>query len=110
VALVFSLMLKHLRNTTSEHQCEEKMRCVASNDQLPVDLVAQLVEHCTGTIEARVQAPFRPEFFRPVSCCSLVALPTSRDIYTHNVEIYEAPHYALEYKIPHQHRAKKTKT
>ena len=30
------------------------------NGQLPVGLIAQLVEHCTGMAEVRVQDPFRP--------------------------------------------------
>lgn len=32
------------------------------NDRLPVDLVAQMVEHCIGIAELRVRVPFRPEF------------------------------------------------
>lgn len=32
------------------------------NDQLSVGLIAQLIEHCTGIIEVRVQVLFRPEF------------------------------------------------
>ena len=30
------------------------------NDQLPVGLIAQLVEHCTGVAEVRVRVPSRP--------------------------------------------------
>ena len=35
------------------------------NDQLPVGVTAQLVEHCTGIAEVRARVLFRPEFFRP---------------------------------------------
>ena len=35
------------------------------NDQLPVGLIAPLVEHCTGIAEVRVGIVFRPEFFTP---------------------------------------------
>ena len=35
------------------------------NDQLPVDLIAQLVEHCTGIAGVWVHVLLRPEFFRP---------------------------------------------
>ena len=31
------------------------------NHQLPVGVVAQLVEHCTSIAEVGVQVPFRPE-------------------------------------------------
>ena len=34
------------------------------NDQLPVGLIAQLEEHCTGIAEVSVWVTFRPEFFR----------------------------------------------
>ena len=34
------------------------------NDHLPVGLIAQLVEHCTGIAEVRDRIPFGPEFFR----------------------------------------------
>ena len=33
------------------------------NDQLPVGLLAQLVERCTGIAELWVQIPYGPEFF-----------------------------------------------
>ena len=36
-----------------------------NDDQLPVGLIAQQVEHCTGIAEARVRVPLRPEFLRP---------------------------------------------
>ena len=36
-----------------------------NNDQLPVGLIAQLVEHYTNITEVRVRVPFRLEFFRP---------------------------------------------
>ena len=32
------------------------------DDQFPVDLRAQLVEHCTGITEVRVRVPFRGPF------------------------------------------------
>ena len=32
------------------------------NDLLPVGLITQLVEHCTGIAEVRVGIPFRPKF------------------------------------------------
>ena len=35
------------------------------NDQPPVGLIAQLLEHCTSIAEARVRVSFKPEFFRP---------------------------------------------
>ena len=34
------------------------------NDQLPVGLLAQLVEHCTGTAEVMGSNPIHPEFFQ----------------------------------------------
>ena len=34
------------------------------NDHLSVGLIAQVVVHCTVIREAKVQFPFRPEFFR----------------------------------------------
>ena len=37
------------------------------NDQLPVDLVAELAEHWIGIAEVRVQVLFRAEFFLAVS-------------------------------------------
>ena len=36
------------------------------NDQLPVGLIAQLIEHWTGIADSgQGLNPFRPEFFRP---------------------------------------------
>ena len=32
------------------------------NNQLPVDLIAYLVEHCNGITEVRIWVMFRPEF------------------------------------------------
>ena len=41
------------------------------NDQLPVTLIAQLVEHCTGIAQVRARVPFQPELFRLFICyCS----------------------------------------
>ena len=44
------------------------------NDQLPVGLIAQLVEHCTSIAEVRVWIPFRPKFFRPLFCHCLSSI------------------------------------
>ena len=35
----------------------------SQHDQLPVGLIAQLVEHCTGIAEVRVPIPFKHDFF-----------------------------------------------
>ena len=43
-------------------------------DQLPVGLIAQLVEYCTGIAGVRVQVLFRPEFFWPFFCYSLSSI------------------------------------
>lgn len=32
------------------------------NDHLPVGLIAELVEHCTGIAEVRARVPFKPVF------------------------------------------------
>ena len=32
------------------------------NDQFPLGMFAQLIEHCTGFVEVMVQIPYRPEF------------------------------------------------
>ena len=40
------------------------------NGKLPVGLIVQLVEHCTGITEVRVGILFMPEIFRPNSLTS----------------------------------------
>ena len=45
------------------------------NNQLPVGLIAQLVEHCTSIAGVRVRVALRPEFFKPFFryCLSSIA-------------------------------------
>ena len=52
----------------------------AHNDQLPVDLIAQLVEHSTdwiGFAEVKVEIPSRPEIFRSPLPIDYIAFKTA---------------------------------
>jgi len=74
-----------VRNLISEISCELRIKTISMlliftallcrlimdphNDQLPVALIAQLVDHCTGIADFRVEAQIRPEFFSPTLSC-----------------------------------------
>ena len=60
------------------------------NDQLPVGLLALLVERCTGIAEVMVQIPYGPEFFSGlISTTSSVVFITARiDSVFDNVTCY----------------------
>ena len=45
------------------YRCSALPTVTQLNDQLPVGLLTQLVERCTGIAEVRVQIPYGPEFF-----------------------------------------------
>ena len=44
------------------------------NDQLPVGLIAQLVEHCTGIAEVKVRIPIQEWIFQAFVAAALAAL------------------------------------
>ena len=58
------------------------------NDQLPVGLLAQLVEHCTRLVlqRPRIQIPYRPEFFSGL-------------IFTSALEVFITANIAFIFKI-----------
>ena len=50
------------------------------NDQLPVDLIAQLIEHCNdciGFAEVKVEIQLRPEIFRSPLAIDYMAFKTA---------------------------------
>ena len=78
------------------------------NDQLPVSLLAQLIEHCTGIAEVMVQIPYRPEFFSGLLfTTSQVVFITAKITFTavqiYDFHIFTTVHSSLHGFIWNQH-------
>ena len=67
-------------------------------DQLPVGLLAQLVEHCTGIVE--VQIPYGPEFFSGlISTTSSVMFVAARIAYILLIVIFKLMVLKLTFSV-----------
>ena len=67
-------------NGWSGQSCFLRVIMTAHNDQLPVDMIAQRVEHstgCIGFVEVKIEIPTRPEIFRSLLSIDWIAFKTA---------------------------------